>query len=71
MARSLMNAVNKSAVKALNKRSVEIASTSTSEVKSGSSSSETRTIRNINNAKSIDYIYRQINLLFTLPGIVT
>mmetsp|Transcript_17224 Transcript_17224/g.39806 ORF Transcript_17224/g.39806 Transcript_17224/m.39806 type:complete len:1287 (+) Transcript_17224:159-4019(+) len=61
MAKSLTSALEKNANKASSKRSVEVNTTQKVEEIVGTSTSVTRRLRNINNNKTLDYIFRQMN----------
>jgi hypothetical protein len=61
MARSLTKAISKHATKASSKRTVEVNTTATTEVQEGSSSSIRRTLQNINNSTTLDFVFRQMN----------
>lgn len=61
MARSLTRGLKKHASKASSKRTVEVNSTESSEVRTGSASSVTRNIENINSSKPLTFTFRQMN----------
>jgi hypothetical protein len=61
MSRSLMRSLNRHATKASSKRTVEVKTTETIESEEGTSTSVSRTLRNINNSKTLTFIFRQMN----------